>query len=82
MISAGSDAYARTAQCAFLKSLQLPYPWLVTTAAPCNAHAKSRPRPRRPDISKIYKALGWQPKVVLREGLPSMVADFRKRLAL
>jgi nucleoside-diphosphate-sugar epimerase len=34
----------------------------------------------RPDITKIKAALGWEPKVPLREGLALMVEDFKKRL--
>eukprot|EP00967_Tisochrysis_lutea_P044291 scaffold53669_cov17-Tisochrysis_lutea.AAC.2 len=33
-----------------------------------------------PDISKINKSLGWEPKVVLRDGLAHMVKDFKRRL--
>ena len=32
------------------------------------------------DISKAKKALGWEPKVPLREGLKFMVKDFATRL--
>ncbi|CAN6469309.1 unnamed protein product [Victoria cruziana] len=38
------------------------------------------PHKRKPDISKAKEFLGWEPKVPLREGLPHMVADFRKRI--
>ncbi|CAN6993795.1 hypothetical protein Bca4012_048551 [Brassica carinata] len=38
------------------------------------------PRQRKPDISKAKEALGWEPKVKLREGLPLMEEDFRLRL--
>ncbi|KAK9836124.1 hypothetical protein WJX81_003333 [Elliptochloris bilobata] len=38
------------------------------------------PSRRKPDISKVKKALGWEPKVPLREGLARMVDDFTKRL--
>lgn len=38
------------------------------------------PHKRKPDISKAKKLLGWEPKVSLREGLPLMVSDFRKRI--
>jgi UDP-glucuronate decarboxylase len=36
----------------------------------------------RPDITKAKEVLGWEPKVLLRDGLASMVADFKKRLNL
>mmetsp|Transcript_8565 Transcript_8565/g.14727 ORF Transcript_8565/g.14727 Transcript_8565/m.14727 type:complete len:333 (+) Transcript_8565:42-1040(+) len=38
------------------------------------------PGKRKPDISKVHAALGWEPKVQLREGLAHMVQDFKKRL--
>lgn len=40
------------------------------------------PGKRKPDITKIKTTLGWEPKVSLREGLPKMVADFKKRLGV
>eukprot|EP00891_Asterochloris_glomerata_P001269 jgi/Astpho2/1269/e_gw1.00023.65.1_t len=53
-----------------------------------NPHAKivykentaDDPSKRKPDITKVKKALGWEPKVSLREGLALMVEDFAKRL--
>eukprot|EP00899_Mesostigma_viride_P008046 jgi/Mesvir1/17242/Mv07654-RA.1 len=39
------------------------------------------PHRRKPDITRAKTLLGWEPKVTLREGLPQMVDDFRKRLA-
>ncbi|KAG0587675.1 hypothetical protein KC19_2G182600 [Ceratodon purpureus] len=38
------------------------------------------PHKRKPDISKAKELLGWEPKVALRQGLPLMVEDFRKRI--
>ncbi|KAG0501189.1 hypothetical protein HPP92_001261 [Vanilla planifolia] len=38
------------------------------------------PHKRRPDITKANEFLNWEPKVSLREGLPLMVNDFRKRV--
>ncbi|TVU21155.1 hypothetical protein EJB05_30779, partial [Eragrostis curvula] len=38
------------------------------------------PHMRKPDISRAKELLGWEPKVPLREGLPLMVTDFRKRI--
>jgi len=38
------------------------------------------PRKRKPDVSKITKAVGWKPKVSLDEGLGETVGWFRKRL--
>ena len=40
------------------------------------------PGRRKPDISKAKELLGWEPKVSLKEGLPKMIEDFRKRLEL
>jgi nucleoside-diphosphate-sugar epimerase len=39
------------------------------------------PERRRPDISKIRAAIGWEPQVSLREGLELSLADFRRRFA-
>ena len=38
------------------------------------------PHMRKPDITKAKELLNWEPKVSLREGLPLMVTDFRKRI--
>ncbi|NKB27746.1 MAG: NAD-dependent epimerase/dehydratase family protein [Rhodobacteraceae bacterium] len=38
------------------------------------------PKKRRPDISLAAKALGWQPKVGLAEGLESTITYFRGKL--
>ncbi|GMJ03058.1 UDP-glucuronic acid decarboxylase 1 [Hibiscus trionum] len=38
------------------------------------------PHMRKPDISKAKDLLNWEPKISLREGLPLMVGDFRKRI--
>lgn len=38
------------------------------------------PHMRKPDITKATSMLGWEPKVALRDGLPLMVEDFRKRI--
>ena len=40
------------------------------------------PGRRQPDISLAKKALGWEPKITLKEGLPKMVEDFRERLSV
>ena len=40
------------------------------------------PGRRKPDITKAKELLGWEPKVMLRQGLPKMIQDFRTRLAL
>ncbi|CAI5528348.1 unnamed protein product [Closterium sp. Naga37s-1] len=38
------------------------------------------PHKRKPDITRAKELLGWEPKVALRQGLPLMVEDFRRRL--
>ncbi|KAL6570953.1 UDP-glucuronic acid decarboxylase 5 [Orobanche gracilis] len=40
------------------------------------------PRQRKPDITKAKELLGWEPKVKLRDGIPLMEEDFRKRLGI
>ncbi|GJR67975.1 UDP-glucuronic acid decarboxylase 6-like protein [Tanacetum coccineum] len=40
------------------------------------------PRQRKPVITKAKEELGWEPIVTLREGLPLMEEDFRKRLGI
>jgi len=40
------------------------------------------PGRRKPDITKAKELLGWEPKVMLRDGLPKMIEDFRKRMEL
>jgi len=37
------------------------------------------PRRRRPDIAKARAVLGWEPKVMLREGLSKTIAWFREQ---
>jgi len=39
------------------------------------------PERRRPDISKIRAAIGWEPQVSLREGLTLSLEDFRRRFS-
>ncbi|KAH7315757.1 hypothetical protein KP509_21G064200 [Ceratopteris richardii] len=39
------------------------------------------PHKRKPDISRAKNMLGWEPKISLREGLPMMVDDFRRRVS-
>lgn len=38
------------------------------------------PGRRKPDITKIKTAFGWEPKVALRDGLKLMMEDFKVRL--
>ncbi|CAM0881088.1 unnamed protein product [Alopecurus aequalis] len=44
------------------------------------ANTADDPHKRKPDITRANELLGWEPKVPLREGLPLMVTDFRKRI--
>jgi dTDP-glucose 4,6-dehydratase len=39
------------------------------------------PRQRQPDIGRARKYLRWEPRVALRQGLETTVADFRARLS-
>lgn len=41
---------------------------------------KDDPARRRPDIALAQKELGWSPKVALRDGLKSTIADFEQRM--
>ena len=38
------------------------------------------PKQRQPDISKVKKMIGWQPKVPLKEGLEKTIEYFRERI--
>lgn len=40
------------------------------------------PQKRRPDIKKAKEILGWQPKVLIREGLKKTIPYFKKKLGL
>jgi dTDP-glucose 4,6-dehydratase len=40
------------------------------------------PQVRQPDITKIRRALGWEPKVPLEEGLAHTIAYFREQLGM
>ncbi|KAK4483686.1 hypothetical protein RD792_010887 [Penstemon davidsonii] len=40
------------------------------------------PRQRKPVITKANELLGWEPKIRLKEGIPLMEEDFRRRLAI
>ena len=39
------------------------------------------PRRRQPDITRAKTWLGWEPKVPLKDGLTTTIADFRDRMA-
>ncbi len=38
------------------------------------------PKQRQPDISKVKKMIGWQPKISLEEGLKKTIEYFRERI--
>lgn len=38
------------------------------------------PHKRKPDITRAKELLHWEPKVDLKDGLPLMVEDFRRRI--
>eukprot|EP00243_Klebsormidium_subtile_P002012 TRINITY_DN137_c0_g2_i1.p1 TRINITY_DN137_c0_g2~~TRINITY_DN137_c0_g2_i1.p1 ORF type:complete len:350 (+),score=114.85 TRINITY_DN137_c0_g2_i1:218-1267(+) len=40
------------------------------------------PKQRKPDITKAKTLLGWEPKVLLKDGLPLMAKDFAERLGV
>lgn len=40
------------------------------------------PKCRKPDITKAKEMLGWEPKVLLKDGLLMMVDDFKRRLGV
>ncbi|OAY63899.1 UDP-glucuronic acid decarboxylase 2 [Ananas comosus] len=44
------------------------------------ANTEDDPHKRKPDITRAKELLGWEPKISLRQGLPLMVSDFRKRV--
>src|SRR4029077_20712162 len=39
------------------------------------------PKQRQPHITRARKLLGWEPKVTLKEGLTTTLANFRERVA-
>jgi dTDP-glucose 4,6-dehydratase len=39
------------------------------------------PKVRQPDITRARTLLGWEPKVVLEEGLGSTIDYFKKKMA-
>jgi len=41
---------------------------------------KDDPTRRKPDITRAKEWLGWEPTVPLKEGLVTMIEDFRTRL--
>ena len=43
---------------------------------------KDDPKQRRPDIAKARRVLGWEPEVMLQDGMQATVSWFRERLAV
>lgn len=43
---------------------------------------KDDPKQRKPDISKARRILGWEPQVLLQEGLEQTIGHFRERLQI
>lgn len=62
-----------------LLNLQLINPDVTVTMT---ENTPDDPRQRKPDITKAKEVLGWEPKIVLRDGLVLMEGDFRERLAV
>lgn len=58
-------------------TLQLINPEVTVTMT---ENTPDDPRQRKPDITKAKEVLGWEPKIVLRDGLVLMEDDFRERL--
>ena len=44
---------------------------------PLNAAAGSEPKQRQPDIAKVRRLLGWEPRVPPEEGLRETIDYFR-----
>jgi len=52
----------------------------ITFVHPTDERTKDDPKVRCPDITRAREVLGWEPKVLLEEGLRRTVAYFRERL--
>ncbi len=53
----------------------------IVFVTPADERTKDDPQTRRPDISKARRVLGWQPQVVLEEGLRLTLEWFQEHLA-
>jgi dTDP-glucose 4,6-dehydratase len=53
----------------------------IVFVTPADERTKDDPQTRRPDISKARRVLGWQPQVVLEEGLRLTIEWFQEHLA-
>lgn len=54
----------------------------LTYVVPEDERTRDDPKRRCPDITRARGALGWEPKVDLREGLKATTAYFRKHLGI
>jgi dTDP-glucose 4,6-dehydratase len=52
----------------------------IVFVQPKDSRVKDDPQVRRPDISKARELLGWEPEVMLREGLEKTIPYFRDHL--
>jgi len=52
----------------------------ITFVTPTDARTADDPKVRCPDISKARRAIGWEPRTPLEEGLRQTVTYFRKKL--
>jgi len=53
----------------------------IVFVTPADERTKDDPQTRRPDISKARRVLGWQPQLVLEEGLRLTIEWFQEHLA-
>ncbi len=52
----------------------------ITFVRPEDARIRDDPKVRQPDISKARRVLGWEPQVLLEEGLKNTIEWFRDRV--
>jgi len=55
---------------------------LVGSDSPIEFHSlpQDDPKVRRPDITRAQEKLDWAPRINLRTGLETTIADFRRRM--
>jgi dTDP-glucose 4,6-dehydratase len=54
----------------------------ITFVSPEDERTADDPKTRQPDITRAMNVLGWQPMVLLEQGLARTADDFRRRLGL